>query len=96
MRIRIEKFGKVLVSRPAGREALLVMLSAFRPAGGAEPIELDFSDVLSVAPSWLDEVLIGLKKEYGGRVVVLPSPNRSLVESLRVITDAPGPGGNNG
>ena len=85
MRIRIEKFGKVLVSRPAGREALLVMLSSFRPAGDTEPLELDFSDCLSIAPSWLDEVLTGLKKEYGERVVVLPSANRSLVESLRMI-----------
>lgn len=88
MKIEMKKFGNLLISRPAGRESLLVILSAFKPETTTELIELDFSDVLSVAPSWLDEVLTGLKREYGDRVIVLPSKNASLIASLRTIEEA--------
>lgn len=88
MKISMKKFGNLLVSRPAGREAALVMLSAFKPQTTTEPIELDFTDVLSVAPSWLDEVLTGLKQEYGERVIVLPTQNASVIASLQTIAES--------
>jgi hypothetical protein len=85
MRIEIRKYGDLLVSRPAGREALAAML-AYLPAPAAnEPIELDFEGVLVVAPSWLDEVLYGLRQHYGDRVRCLASDNASLIESLKTI-----------
>jgi hypothetical protein len=52
-----------------------------------EPIELDFEGVLVVAPSWLDEVLFGLRQAYGDRVRCLPSPNASLRASLDTLAD---------
>lgn len=86
MRIPLSKFGKILVSRPAGKEAVGVILAYFKPQGDNEPIELDFTDVISVAPSWLDEVLQGLRERYGKeRVICLPTDNASVIESLRVI-----------
>ena len=85
MRIEIKKFGNILTSRPAGREAALAMRAYIKP-NSTEPIELDFSGVLSVGPSWLDEVLTFLRQEYGrDRVVCLPSTNSSVVQSLKVI-----------
>ena len=57
-----------------------------RKVFSTEPIELDFEGVLSVGPSWLDEVLSALRSEYGGkRVRCLPTSNPSVVESLKVI-----------
>lgn len=88
MKIAVKKFGNLLISRPAGREAALVMLESFKPTTPSEPIELDFADVLSVGPSWLDEVLTGLKHEYGNRVVVLPTSNPSVIASLRTIKES--------
>ena len=85
MKIPIKQYGEILNSRPAGREAALAMKARIAPAPG-EPIELDFEGVLSVGPSWLDEVLGSLRKDYGkDRVVCLPTNNPSVIESLRVI-----------
>jgi hypothetical protein len=83
--IPVQKFGEILVSRPSGREHALIMRSSFRPATADEPIELDFTGVRVVAPSWLDEVLTALREEYGDRVRCLPSANASLVESLKTL-----------
>jgi len=51
-----------------------------------EKIELDFTGVLSMGPSWLDEFLNLLKETYGGkRVICLPSDNPSVNRSLEII-----------
>ncbi|MCG3205987.1 MAG: hypothetical protein KCHDKBKB_02713 [Elusimicrobia bacterium] len=85
MKVEIKKFGEILTSRPAGREAGLAIKAYFKPEPG-DRIELDFSDVLAVGPSWLDEVLTILRETYGkDRVVCLPSNNASVIESLRII-----------
>ncbi len=85
MRIKLKRYGAVLSSRPAGREAALAMKAYQRP-GAREKIELDFEGVLSVGPSWLDEVLTALRREYGAdRVVCLPSKNPSVIESLKAL-----------
>lgn len=85
MRIKLKQYGDILTSRPAGREAALAMKAQLKPAAG-EMIELDFDGVLSVGPSWLDEVLSALRRDYGrDRVVCLPTKNLSVIESLKVI-----------
>lgn len=87
MKIRAKQYGEILSSRPAGREAALAMKSLPKPAAG-EKIELDFEGVISVGPSWLDEVLSALRREFGpDRVVLLPWGNPSVIESLKVIDE---------
>jgi hypothetical protein len=85
MIIEIKKFGKLLISRPAGKEAASIMLSSFKPATPDEDIELDFSGVEVIAPSWLHEVLSALRAEYGQRVKCLPYQNQSLIQSIKII-----------
>jgi hypothetical protein len=87
MIIEIKKFGKMLISRPAGKEAASVILSSFKPQSDNELIELDFTDVEVIAPSWLEEVLNSLEDVYGDRVLCRESKNSSLNESLKVIRD---------
>lgn len=85
MKVKLIKFGDILTSRPSGREAGLTIKAYFKPKP-REKIELDFDGVLSVGPSWLDEVLTLLRKEYGrNRVVCLPTENVSVIASLKVI-----------
>lgn len=85
MKIKLAKFGEILTSREAGREAALAIKAYQKPAEG-EIVELDFEDVLAVGPSWLGEVLAALIAEYGkARVVCLPSENRSVIESLNIL-----------
>ncbi|MBI4236839.1 MAG: STAS-like domain-containing protein [Deltaproteobacteria bacterium] len=85
MKITLVKFGDLLISRPAGREAALVVQAYFQPATPDEPIELDFTGVQVVAPSWLDEFLQGLRRQFGNRVHCLPSNNPTVIESLAVM-----------
>lgn len=85
MKVELKKYGEILTSRPAGREAALAMRAHLKP-GPKEKIELEFAGVLSVGPSWLDEVLTFLRTEYGAdRIVILPAGNPSVVESLKII-----------
>lgn len=89
MRIALKKYGQILTSRPAGREAALAMKSTVKPAD-EEIIELDFEGLLSVGPSWLDEVLTSLRAEFGkNRVICLPTKNPSVIESLKIIDANP-------
>lgn len=85
MKVELKKFGEILTSRPAGREAGLAMLAYSKPEDG-DKIDLDFTGVLAVGPSWLGEVLTILREAYGKeRVICLPSKNASVVESLKII-----------
>ncbi|MFC1521538.1 STAS-like domain-containing protein [Elusimicrobiota bacterium] len=85
MRIEIKHYGTILTSRPAGREAALAMRANIKPTTD-EQIELNFDGVISVSPSWLDEVLSALWSDYGkDRIICLPTSNLSVIESLKVI-----------
>jgi len=85
MKIEVKKFGTILTSRPAGKDAALA-INAYVKLDFNEKIELDFTGVISVGPSWLDEVLSFLREKYGKeRVLVLPGGNSSVVDSLKVI-----------
>lgn len=65
---------------------MLSIKAYFRPSSDQEKIELDFTGVQVVAPSWLDEVLTGLWEAYGkDRIVCMPSENPSVNESLKII-----------
>ena len=80
--IYLKKFGKVLVSRPAGLEAF----NAIRPTLKAqEPVQVDFEGVLTVTPSWFDEFLINLAEYASGGVVLLPTSNASVLAALPVL-----------
>lgn len=83
MRIELKKFGKVLTSRPEGREAFLAIRPTLDPNAGV--VEIDFFGIISLAPSWADEFFTPLKDMYGDRVKYLPSDNKSVIETLRVI-----------
>lgn len=85
MKISIKKFGTRLISRPAGREALLIIQQNFIPKSENESLDLDFAGVEIVAPSWLDEVYSGLKSILGDRVNILVTTNTTLEKSMEVL-----------
>ena len=88
MRILLNKFGTTLSSRPAGREALLVVESLLQKLPASEKIELDFAGVAVLTPSWADEVVTPLITKYGREKVVLePSANASVVATLGFLAD---------
>ena len=86
MRLELKKFGTILISRPDGREAWLAAQAYSLPAiDSSEKIEVDFSDVLVLAPSWADEFLTPLKEKYGEQVIFLKSENATVKATLETI-----------
>ena len=83
--IQLKKFGNVLVSRPLGLEAF----NAIRPQlDPAVFVQIDFDNVLTVTPSWLDEFLTNLADFNQGKVELLPTKNASVLASLPILAMA--------
>lgn len=86
MKLELSKFGNILSSRPAGRDAWLsAQAYLFDKLKPKEKIEVDFYGVSVLSPSWAEEFLSPLKKIYSGRVIFLPSNNPSVKASLEII-----------
>jgi hypothetical protein len=85
MRIELKKFGRVLTSRPAGKEAFAAIRPTLDP--NADAVEIDFAGVISLAPSWGDEFFTALENMYKGRVKYLPTDNQSVIETLKIIKE---------
>ncbi|OHA65041.1 MAG: hypothetical protein A2843_00810 [Candidatus Wildermuthbacteria bacterium RIFCSPHIGHO2_01_FULL_48_27b] len=83
MRIELRKFGEVLTSRPAGKEAFAAIRPTLDP--NADVAEVDFTGIVSLSPSWADEFFTALKNMYGEKVTYLPTDNPSVVETLKIL-----------
>jgi len=88
MKLQLEKFGKTLVSRELGSEAFKAFQPTLREFSQNEELEIDFSGVLTLSPSWTDEFLSPLLGQLGDRLVLLPSDNLSVQATLRVLQEA--------
>lgn len=64
MVLQMVKFGNILNSRPAGREAVLRAKQIINGSNNPEGIVLDFSSVEVLTPSFADEFIKGLKEIY--------------------------------
>ena len=83
--IQLKKFGNVLISRPAGLEAFNGIRPQLNPG---TLIQIDFAEVLTVTPSWLDEFLTRLSDFNQGKVELLPTDNASVRITLPVLARA--------
>lgn len=90
MILELKRFGDFLSSRPSAREAWLVtrayILNEVKPK---EKIEVDFSGVKVLTPSWADEFISVLVSEHPGQVVLLSSENASVKASLEFVSKKP-------
>jgi len=86
MKIELKKFGNILSSRPAGKEAWLSAQAYFNlPENKEEKIEIDFTGVSVFSPSWADEFITPLREKYSHQVVLLPSDNPTVKATLEII-----------
>ena len=88
MVIKISNFGDILMSRPAGREALL-MAKAYilKETKKNDEIILDFDEVKVLAPSWADEFITGLQSEYSNALQYINTENPSVKASLKTVLE---------
>jgi len=86
MEIKVSNFGDILMSRPAGREAFLMAKAyVFKDIKTDEIVVLNFDKVKVLAPSWADEFIYGIQKEYGNEVQCINTENPSVKASLKII-----------
>ena len=83
--IQMRKFGTILNSRPAGREAALRVKQIVNGASG--DISLDFSKVDLLTPSFADEFIQGVKRLYQDKKVEPTgfSENKVIEDTLKVV-----------
>jgi hypothetical protein len=85
MKISVVKFGEFLMSRPAGKEAVSIICSQFAPISENEVIELDFAGVKSTGPSWIHEVVLGIRTKFKNKIVVSDCGNSAVIESMKFV-----------
>jgi len=81
MKINLEiyKFGKILNSRPSGREAVLRARQIINGAKDIEKISLDLSEVDIITPSFADEFITGIKESYKGSEIEITGYSNNIV-----------------
>lgn len=85
MTIEMQKIGRTLDSRPAGRESLLAVRPRLK---GAEAIVLDFTGIEVLTPSFADEFVTPLVNEYGGRLrLIHTQENITVTKTLEFLAE---------
>lgn len=87
MIIELKKFGTTLTSRNLGKEAYLAFLPILKNTSGDEVIELDFEGVNTFTPSWGDEFLTPLQKEYGDKLMLRKTINPSVKATVEILEE---------
>ena len=86
MIIKLVKFGEILISRPAGREALLAMQAyLIKDVKTDDEIIIDFEGVKVLTPSWADEVITKLAEKFKNiEFINIGNPTvKSTLDTLR-------------
>ena len=90
IKIELKKFGEMLISRPAGREAYLAMMAyILKDIDKNNFIEIDFSEVKVLTPSWADEVITKVVKEFKNvKLINIENPTtQATLKTLREYSD---------
>lgn len=88
MKIYLNKFGDLLSSRQAGKEAWSALQPRLQELKNSENLEVDFEGVVTFSPSWGDEFLTPLQTQYGKRLVLQNTKNPSVSLSLKILQEA--------
>jgi STAS-like domain of unknown function (DUF4325) len=85
MIIELKKFGTTLISRQTGKEAFAAFQSSLKNISGQEDVTVDFEGVITFTPSWGDEFLTPLFKNYGERFKLMHTKNPSVQTTLEIL-----------
>ena len=88
MKLELVKFGTTLISRELGREAFKAFESTLQRFSDEEILEIDFSGVLTLLPSWADEFLTPLLDLLKDRFILLQSDNLSVQATIKILQQA--------
>ncbi|MFA6305425.1 MAG: STAS-like domain-containing protein [Candidatus Gracilibacteria bacterium] len=85
MKIYLKKFGTTLISRPAGKEAFLVLQPLIKELNPDEKIEIDFEGVSVLTPSWADEFITPISTQYKNKLTLLNTENPSVKATMETL-----------
>lgn len=85
MIIALKKFGTVLMSRQAGKEAYNAFTPSLNEVDEYEPVIIDFDGVSTFTPSWGDEFLTPIFQKFGTRLMLMPTGNASVQMTLETL-----------
>jgi len=85
MIIELKKFGTTLTSREEGREALAAFKPSLTGVRNNESLEIIFTGVNTFSPSWGDEFLAPLIKQFGSRLIMVDTSNLSVGATLDML-----------
>ncbi|MFH1207327.1 MAG: hypothetical protein V1668_01845 [Patescibacteria group bacterium] len=85
MIIELKKFGTTLTSREEGREAFAAFKPTLSTILESEPVEIVFTGVNTFSPSWGDEFLAPLIKQFGARLILVDTANLSVGATLDML-----------
>ena len=77
-----------MIGHELGSEAFKAFQSTLLELAPNEELEIDFSGVLTLSPSWTDEFLSPLLERLGERLVLLLSDNLSVQATLKILQEA--------
>ncbi|MDP1722598.1 MAG: STAS-like domain-containing protein [Candidatus Gottesmanbacteria bacterium] len=81
----MKKFGTILVSRPAGKEAWLAYQPVLNEMPKDKEVVVDFDGVIVLTPSWADEFLTPLLARFGNKVSLRNTDNPSVKATLAIL-----------
>ncbi|MBL7053364.1 MAG: DUF4325 domain-containing protein [Candidatus Portnoybacteria bacterium] len=87
MIIYLKKFGTTLNSRQFGREAVAAFKPTLKEINKDEDVIVDFEGVITFTPSWGDEFLGFLHREYKNRLIFKNTENLSVQASLEILEE---------
>ena len=83
MILEMKKFGEILNSRSAGREAVLRVKQIVNGSKDVDEIVLNFDKVEILSPSFADEFIKGIKNEYPDKqIIIAGTKNNSVIQSV--------------
>lgn len=85
MRVELKKFGTMLISRQAGKEAFAALQPILSEIRAVENLEINFDGVVTFSPSWGDEFLMPLLNYFKERLILLPSDNPSVRITIALL-----------
>jgi len=87
MKIDLVKFGKTLTSRDSGQEAFKAVQPQLKNLGKDEELILDLAGVNTFTPSWGDEFITNLQKQFGERLILVNTENPSVQATLQLLEE---------
>ena len=85
MNIYLNKFGSVLNSRSSGKEAYAAFLPTLATLKNDEELLIDFNGVSTFSPSWGDEFLTPLLKQFRERLILKNTQNPSVSLTITML-----------